>query len=168
MTRGADRDYDKLTSLLHWKPDTATITIADLDQIYHRLFSPLGAPRNHPGAVVDLIQNEAKKCTTAGVGVNFENKIVLAIAIRLCAEKFMIAQIANPTFVNAITRNQTPILFKEFRRLFPTKSEAIRILNDVMLTTPENIHLNSFMYEPILDMSDEHLRGLYNEVLSLK
>jgi hypothetical protein len=34
--------------------------------------------------------------------------------------------------------------------------------------TPENIHLNSFMYEPILDMSDEHLRKLYEAVLALQ
>ena len=34
--------------------------------------------------------------------------------------------------------------------------------------TPENIHLNSFMYEPIMDMSDEHLRQLYSDVLNLK
>ena len=34
--------------------------------------------------------------------------------------------------------------------------------------TPENIHLNSFMYEPIVDMSDEHLRKLCREVVALK
>ncbi len=33
--------------------------------------------------------------------------------------------------------------------------------------TPENIHLNSFMYEPIIDMSDAHLRKLYEDVLKL-
>ncbi len=30
--------------------------------------------------------------------------------------------------------------------------------------TPENIHLNAFMYEPIVDMSDHHLKKLYAEV----
>jgi hypothetical protein len=35
------------------------------------------------------------------------------------------------------------------------------------LMTPENIHVNSFMYEPILDMSDEHLRKLYQDVAAL-
>lgn len=30
--------------------------------------------------------------------------------------------------------------------------------------TPENIHLNSFMYEPILDMSIDELQTLYNEL----
>jgi hypothetical protein len=33
--------------------------------------------------------------------------------------------------------------------------------------TPENIHLNSFMYEPILDMSDDRLRSLFRKVQAL-
>ena len=40
-------------------------------------------------------------------------------------------------------------------------------INRVILMTPENIHLNSFIYEPILDISDEHLRKLYKEVAAL-
>jgi len=30
--------------------------------------------------------------------------------------------------------------------------------------TPENIHFNSFMYEPIIDMSDGHLKQLYDKL----
>ena len=30
--------------------------------------------------------------------------------------------------------------------------------------TPSNIHLNSFMYEPIIDMSDNELIDLYKEM----
>ena len=33
--------------------------------------------------------------------------------------------------------------------------------------TPENIHLNSFMYEPIVDMSNDHLKRLYERVVGL-
>ena len=33
--------------------------------------------------------------------------------------------------------------------------------------TPENIHLNSFMFEPILDISDHHLKQLYVDVQGL-
>ncbi len=33
--------------------------------------------------------------------------------------------------------------------------------------TPENIHLDSLMYEPILKMSDDHLRALYQDVSKL-
>jgi len=37
-------------------------------------------------------------------------------------------------------------------------------MDRVNLMTPENIHLNSFMYEPILDMSAEHLARLHNDL----
>lgn len=30
--------------------------------------------------------------------------------------------------------------------------------------TPENIHINSFMYEPILDLSDSYLKKLYSNI----
>lgn len=33
--------------------------------------------------------------------------------------------------------------------------------------TPENIHVNSFMYEPIIDMSDTHLRRLFSDASAL-
>jgi len=34
--------------------------------------------------------------------------------------------------------------------------------------TPGVIHINSFMYEPILDMSDQSLKALYEHVNKLK
>ena len=39
-----------------------------------------------------------------------------------------------------------------------------KIMSEVNLMTPENIHLNSFMYEPILDMDIVELLRLYNQV----
>ena len=45
--------------------------------------------------------------------------------------------------------------------------ESRRILDDVVLMTPENIHVNSFMYEPIIDLSDAALRELFTRVKSL-
>ena len=44
---------------------------------------------------------------------------------------------------------------------------AMEILEQVAMLTPENIHLNSFMFEPILDMSLLHLYDLYQEVKNL-
>ena len=66
-----------------------------------------------------------------------------------------------------IDSNQTPRLLKKFRELFGAEVATINVLHRVVLMTPENIHLNSFMYEPILDMSDGHLRKLYGEVKAL-
>lgn len=163
----ADPDFVKLTSLLHWKVDSDQITISDLDVIFNRLFGQNVASAEGAKTVMALIEHEASECLKAADGINFENKIVLAMSIRLTAERFMVKRINNPAFVAGIDSNQTPKLLKKFRELFSTELKTLKILQRVALMTPENIHLNSFMYEPILDMSDGHLRKLYGEVIML-
>jgi hypothetical protein len=163
-----DPDYLKLTSLLHWRADSAAITHADLDAIYTKLFGIASPGTNAAAKVVDTIKQEAANCLAAGGGVNFEHKIVLAIAIRLAAERFMVKKIADAAFVAAIKESQTQTLLKKFLEQFSGATSAIKTLRSVVLMTPENIHLNAFMYEPILDMSDDHLRKLYADVSKLK
>jgi hypothetical protein len=168
-TRGdADPGFAKLTSLLHWKADSPAITVSDLDGIYNGLFSATGSSADGQKPVVSLIDDEANKCLSAPDGINFANKVVLAIATRLAAEQFMVDRINDPAFVAGIDSNQTARLLRRFLELHPTERQALSVLQRVALMTPENIHLNSFMYEPILDMSDNHLRTLYGEVKALQ
>ncbi|MEO7861709.1 MAG: phage infection protein [Nitrospirales bacterium] len=163
-----DADFIKLTSLLHWKSDSAGITQGELDAIYNRVFGAAGTSTDGEKPVIDIIHHEANACIGAGEGINFENKIVLSIAIRIAAEQFMVKKINDVSFVESIDSNQTEKLLAQFKKLFGGEINAIKTIQRVVLMTPENIHLNSFMYEPILDMSDEHLRKLYENVLSLK
>lgn len=167
-TRGpADTDFLKLTSLLHWKADSAQITVADLDAIYNNLFSRVGTSADGTKPVIDLVEKEAAACLNAPDGINFENKVVLAIATRIAAEQFMIKKINDPAFVAKVDTNQTAHFLKKSQALFPADCASVAVLQRVVLMTPENIHLNSFMYEPILDMSDEHLRKLHRKVQEL-
>lgn len=167
-TRGdVDPDFVKLTSLLHWKADSQAITVSDLDGIYNGLFSSADSSSDGHKPVVEMIADEAAKCLTAPDGINFANKVVLAIATRLVAEQFMVDKINDPAFVSGIVSNQTARLLKKYQALYPAERGALDVLQRVALMTPENIHLNSFMYEPILDMSDNHLRTLYTEVKAL-
>lgn len=160
-------DFAKLTSMLHWKNDSATITVQELDTIYNRICETNGNSDDTSRLVHDLLMDEAEECLSAGTGTNLENKIVLAIAIRLKAEHFMIDKIADPAFVQTLEANQARGLTEEFKSRFSNEHEAIAVLDRVNLMTPENIHLNSFMYEPLIDMSDEHLRRLFTDVKSL-
>jgi hypothetical protein len=162
-----DSDFLKLTSLLHFKSDSADVTQADLDAIFIRMFGgnqTFGQPAQK---VVGWIHAEAAICLNAPEGINLEHKIVLSIAIRLAAEQYMIEKINDPAFVDKIPSNQTTSLLKRFIADFPKNDYAKRLLGKVVLITSENIHLNSFMYEPILDMSDAQLRRLYSDVLAL-
>lgn len=103
----------------------------------------------------------ADSCVDANEGINLENKIVLSIAIRLVAEKFMISQITDGSEIGA---NQTWELLKRYEEEYNNEHDNIEILKRVNLITPVNIHINSFMYEPILDMGDGELRQLYGKV----
>lgn len=168
-TRGdTDADFLKLSSLLHWKQDSDKITQGELDTIYNSVFGGTGASADTTKPVVEIITREAGVCLTANEGINFENKIVLSIAIRMAAEQYMVKKINDTAFLSGIKANQTPALLVKYKNLFGGEAETINIIQRVVLMTPENIHLNSFMYEPILDMSDEHLRKLYQDVLGLK
>lgn len=163
-----DSVYLRLTALLHWKPGQSDIILRkDLDQAFESVFEnkKVQSANGHE-RMVDIIQLEAEDCLTAPEGVNFDNKLILSIAIRLLSDRFMANKIADDAFVNAITGRHTNKLFDKFIELFPNDN-ALDTLRKVILMTPENIHLNSFMYEPIIDMSDHHLRKLYEEVRDL-
>jgi hypothetical protein len=169
-TKGEDNgDYKKLTSLLHWKNDSEFFLMSSLKEIFESTITDINFPTNNlTDKVIDKIFEEAKNCLATNEGINFENKIVLSIAIRLKAEKFMIDKVNDPSFASSIDTNQTFKLFKRYKDNNLTEIENLKILEEVILMTPGNIHLNSFMYEPILDMSDQHLKSLYDRLKGLK
>jgi len=154
--------YLKLTSLLHQKPDSNSITLVELADLFNRTLS-LNL-KFGDGTVLPLIFKEAEKCMDEPESINLENKVVLSIAIRLIAEDFMIRRINDLSITDQLKDNQTAELFKVFKELFSTNTQAITLLDQVIMMTPEPIHLNSFMYEPLIDLSDHYLKDLYRKV----
>ena len=163
---GDAEGFTKLTALLHHKNDTPNIKVSDLEGIHKSILKDqenLTLP-NREKLVLDLIFEEADKVSQANLEIiDLEGKIVLAIAIRLKAEIHMISKITDSNYIESISSNQTSMLFKKYTELFNDEATEIEILNQVNLMTPENIHLNSFMYEPILDMSNVALINLYED-----
>ena len=167
---GLDAEFLKLTSLLHVKGDTDTMTLGELCTIYKKILADKQQLVLNPHAklVIELINEEAESVFNAQEeAVELEVKIVLSIAIRLLAERHMIRTINDVDFVGNITENQTFKLFQKYRELGVGRVEDVLVLEQVNLMTPENIHLNSFMYEPILDLGIAHLKDLYSNVKRL-
>ena len=86
----------------------------------------------------------------------------MAMYLRLRIEKYMKMklQVVKPTEsfdLSMITGD----LFQEFESTFKDSDDVspqvFEVIRKVLLMTPETIHLNSFMYEPILDMSSYDL-----------
>ena len=166
-TKGQEsQSYAKLTSLLHQKEDSSSITLEDLAEVINETLST-NIVLGH-GKVFPLIFEEADSCLNDdGLAINLENKVVLSIAIRLRAEEMMITRINDPTTTDAIQSNQTVDLFKIYKDKFPSDASNIDLLGQVVMITPEPIHLNSFMYEPLIDISDHHLKELYEKIKML-
>ncbi|BCG47247.1 hypothetical protein GEOBRER4_n2074 [Citrifermentans bremense] len=170
-TKGeADSDYLKLTSLLHWKNDTDEITVGDYLDIYNRLFgSSYNTDDTRPVKTL-LIDKSNEICArTTHDGLNLEDKVLLSIAIRLQAEVFLtneLRRIKRNESYCCQSMNQFGSLVKEYMSLAPS-APTMRTLEKISITVSSNIHLNSFMYEPILDLTIDHLINLYNEVLGL-
>jgi len=161
--------YGLLTSCLHIKSDTDSIRCLDILALIHSTFSSTINQNISFGTksvkelifdTADLIEQENPKNE-----ILLENKVTLSIAIRLKAEVFMISKIPNIAALS-INSNQTSELLKHFKQNSNDKA-AIAVLERVNLMTPENIHINAFMYEPIIDISILHLEDLYKSVKQL-
>ncbi|MDC1340685.1 hypothetical protein N8222_02665 [Oceanospirillaceae bacterium] len=166
-----DSDYLKLTSLLHWKADTAQITIGEYYEIYNRLFGTTYATTD-TGSFKELLFSKANeiKDRLNHDGLNLEDKVLLSIAIRMKSEIFLIEEMRKLKQDDAYwcqSNNQFGALIKSYGTELPN-SNAIKTLEQVSITVSSNIHLNSFMYEPILDLTVEHLVKLYSEILDLE
>lgn len=163
-------DCKKLTSCLHEKSDSKNITVGDIQTIFLNRIATLEDSNfelDKNMKIQKLIFSIAEDIKEEE-DINeilLENKITLAIACRLVAEKYMMSKL--PTLeIDKITHNQTRALSNKYKKTYPT-SPNLGIIDRVNLMTPENIHVNSFMYEPLIDMSVNHLLNLYEEVKNL-
>lgn len=167
---GYKTEFKKLTSLLHIKSDTDSITVKDLEIIIKTILVDKDSLKlsDNQKKVIDIIFEQAEVILQDYADdMKLEFKIVLSIAIRLKAEQFLIKIINDQNFINQITRNQTIQLIEKYKELFPLEKDNMIILEQVNLMTPENIHLNSFMYEPLIDLGSDHLKNLYKDICEI-
>ena len=166
-------EFKSLTSLLHIKPGFPELRVKDLLEVYSKVLNGQDFSNDieEDQPVIPLILKTADLIADdPESALDLEKKVVLSIAIRLNAERYMINEIDDLDWVKTIQKNQTARLIKRFKEVANGKKESaeyIELMDRVNLMTPENIHLNSFMYEPILDMSSEHLCSLYKELVEV-
>ncbi|MEO6175381.1 MAG: hypothetical protein ABIP27_09555 [Flavobacterium circumlabens] len=159
-------DYLTLTNCLHIKTNSQALLVKDIFDIYKsRMIKLTGKSidygnENLLGFIISTANSISAEQNINEV--HLENKICLAIAIRLKAEEYLIKKLPHLNF-EEITSNQTSVLFAQYKAENPT-SAAIELLDRVNLMTPENIHINAFMFEPLIDMSVYHLKDLYQNI----
>ncbi len=173
-------DFKKLTNLLHIKfkeencmnseiKDSSSYTFRDLEKLYKDYSIDVNKISEHlDDSILDTVF-ELCDAFSKETEYTFEltSKIILSIGTRLKVEKFTI-DILGPSVLDTIeNKNQTWELTEKYNDSDNPKDEVLSILRRVGIMTPEGIHINSFMYEPIIDMSVEDLRKLYKDVCNM-
>lgn len=164
-------DYKTLTSCLHDTELSGDTTVEKIKNIFKNRITKLNDKEFSFTDETNI--SEFIFSTADGIigeeNINeilLENKVCLAIACRLKMERFLIAKLPGID-LSKYKYNPTRALSNEYKNRFAT-CETLPIIDKVNLMTPENIHLNAFMYEPLIDMSVYHLMDLYKEIKSLE
>ena len=168
-----DNEYKLLTSCLHWKDNTRSITEDDIRNLLIK-YNSNGQMQNRSNKhekIIDILFRTADSIESDHNldPVAIENKIVLSIASRLKTEMFLKKAILSNGGTEAeliCSSNQ----LKVWTELYKTKVNDAQyndLIEQVNMMTPEFIHLNSFMYEPLIDLSVNHLLALYKKCKAL-
>lgn len=181
-TKGKDNeDYSELTKLLHSKRETSGTTFQSLKDIYERNLGRSDFINiNIDTPIVEAIYEGAERITIENSLLEY--KIILAIAIRHKAEEYMKRKIkeynsqiswgrggsesgSSQEFLDQLEaqKNQTRSLSDAFKQT-ACDNDTVKVIDEVNIMTPENIHLNAFMYEPLVDMDINELINLYQRV----
>lgn len=169
-------NYRILTSLLHIKPfnsaynvkETKEHTLGEVLEIFNSIFDLAETLPNPSIKVYDLVISIADDIIQKNeVVLDLKSKLCLSIAIRYKAEDYIISKVTDKNFHANIQSKETGKIIGQYKIEFPDNKEEIEIFDRVNLMTAENLHLNSFMYEPLMDLSEDHLRTLYNDVSGL-
>ena len=172
-TKGeGDADYIKLTSCLHLKSDTMTITdqnVIDIVKGFVKGSSYARVATNTPIYNVIISTADSIMAEPAVDEVKIENKIVLSMACRLKAEQYLKRQLIAAGLTSAdleVSSIQTAEWTQKLKHHSPNDPK-MSVIEQVNMMTPEIIHINSFMYEPLIDLSVFHLMDLYRECSAL-
>lgn len=181
----SNEDYIFLTKLLHQKKDSKKITFKKLLEVLkkHIEISNYKEDIELNSSVIEKLYEVSDDIRNENI--ELEYKVVLAMAIRHKAEEYMFTRLENykgniswkkgrdikmgsvDEFFKSLKScgNQTRVLSDAISQ-FDDK-ENKKIIDEVNIMTPENIHLNSFMYEPLLDMDINELLTLYKRIKSI-
>jgi hypothetical protein len=159
-------DYAKISDFLHFNLNTASISLTDLSQIFINNnidFSSL-TTNNY----WELIISEVKKIVRPVQESDIQKKILLGIFIRLSSDYLLLTKYrANNSGSDPIitSRNWTRALHNQSLEYLSTDEK--KLYDRAITVSPSFIHVNSFMYEPLIDIGTDRLLEVAQELIAV-
>ena len=155
--------YNTLCDALHYRKNTENLTVADLKPIFKEVFD-INLEFDSNTKIFNILDLNINKLLTKNLSnsIELDEKIIFSIAIRLLLEK-----IFNKIDSSLINGN---LMLGEEYNLVKSKinDDDKKIINKAIISIPEFIHLNSFMYEPLVDVTTTSLQKLYQDIALFK
>lgn len=156
---------ESLTSLLHIKQNSSNIKLSDYWKSIMGVFNldELDCPSLAGIPLIDTVFNIAQQLVREKCeAVSLENKIVMSIAIRLKSELYLRLILKANNEELSCEENQTQVWIDHAQPYLTQVQKDT--LNAVKLITPESIHINAFMYEPLIDIPNWQLFNLFTNI----
>ena len=158
------QDTTLLDNCLHYKSETSQVTVNDLLEYYKKMgFQIKNIEKHKDTKYLDFLFDKADSIKKDNY-YDLSNKVVLSIACRMLIEKRIINE--NYDLITGICRNQTSTIKKKYSNSLSEK--VLDILDRTLISTPDFIHVNAFMYEPLVDIDIRYLKNLYKDIKELK
>ena len=165
----------KLTKMLHLQGGSNDIKFNDLESIYKEeeggknLILEKECKNSIEGkSMYEFIIEVCKKIEDKNIKEdNLFDKIVFSIGIRLCVEKFIINKFELK--LEKIENTEKEIWQKYSDNTFWEEADENKrkIFNKARISTTDYIHINTFMYEPLIDQPAENLKELFKNASNL-
>lgn len=160
-------DYKELTKALHTINND--VTIEDIQQYIQSIVSVADTPFNRSLSIYEAIIMHAKEVAAAtSDGFSLKDNLVLAIGTRLCIERYIISKISEEDYRNAVSKERD--LTRKLLILYsnncsdPNKQTYLKMFNKAAAIVDGTIHINSFMYEPLVDIGTWEMKKMFNEI----
>ncbi len=150
-----------LTKALHFKEGTDNILVKDIIEYYSKMNIKVNEISEEERNEKYLIKLEEISQVIKGDKYYYlPDKIILSIASRVFLEKKYINE--DFEMISGCEENQTKYLYNNYKT---DKNENInKLMKKVLLYTSDFIHVNTFMYEPLVDIDPKELVELFSDI----
>ncbi len=147
-----------LTSCLHYKANTKNIKIKDILSFFPRKNLAIDGEKLYLDGLKELADRMSEFDE-----YDLAKKTILSICCRVFLEEKIIDN--NISIVEEINCNQFAYLKEMYKE--ELNENVVQLMDKIQLATPEFIHVNAFMYEPLVDIDGKYLKEIYEEVINL-
>ena len=161
-------DYQELTKLLHYNSDLENKIFADFESITNKYNIKANFDLNQKYLSCIKIKAEEIINSAAINETNLQEKVVLGIFIRLFTDKYMWNKYVEKYGIDpevSDVKNQSRYLYNLISNDIDENKKST--LLTAFTIAPSFVHINSFMFEPLIDVGTEKLIDISKKVLTL-